>query len=108
MNRNSSKGINSFRVSFVSSDTNYSDTVGTIKDRDCTKKYQITNLGTQKIGVDPALFIPERALVHFDDLDDVAHGAVEAVQPRGDEEGRAAQPRRPPAEVDPILLHPGH
>ena len=52
------------------------------------------------------VFIPERALVHLDDLDDVAHGAVEAVQPRGDEEGGAAQPRRPPAEVDPVLLHP--
>ena len=45
--------------------------------------------------------------MHLDDLDDVAHGAVEAVQPRGDEEGGAAQPRRPPAEVDPVLLHPG-
>ena len=39
--------------------------------------------------------------MHLDDLDDVAHGPVEAVQTRGDEEGGAAQPRRPPAEVDP-------
>ena len=63
------------------------------------------------IGVDPTLlynpfFPPECALVDLDDLDDVADGSVEAVQPRGDQQRRPAQPGRPPPEVDPVLLHP--